>query len=173
MPISRIETNEGPLFWYKQSHLLLHKDRFFAVDTDNYLGELMLSKVTEKKIPLILSYPQVPFCPPRYLLRLGNVNGLFLYHSNDSPSTCPVAGRSIAFYPRRYLPGNRNYVGHIAGRSMDFLTPNFRMISVWMKKIARGRIEGRKLALAMGLHPRLGVQSPLYELGVDLLLSIK
>jgi hypothetical protein len=171
MPISRIETNEGPLFWYKQSHLLLHKDRFFAVDTDNYLGELMLSKVTEKKIPLILSYPQVPFCPPRYLLRLGNVNGLFLYHSNDS-STCPVAGRSIAFYPKRNLPGNRNYVGHIAG-PRDFLTPSFRLIRDWMKKIARVRIEGRKLALAMGLHPRLGVKSPLFELGVDLLLSIK
>ena len=172
MPISTIQTNSGPLYWYKNSHLLLHKGRFFAVDTDNYLGELMLTKVTEEKIPLILTYPQVPFCLPNYLLRLQphTPRSLFLYHAGDPQYQGYAAGRSIAFYPTRYLPGNRDYIPHIAGRSRDYLTPNVKLIRDWMKKIARERIGARKLALAMGLHPRLGEQSPLFELGVDLLM---
>lgn len=172
MPISLIETNLGPLYWYKNSHLLLHKGRFFAVDTDNYLGELMLTKVTERKLPLILTYPQVPFCPPKYLLTLqpNTPRSLFLYHSDPVDRPCPVAGRSIGFYPMRYLPGNKNYIPHIAGRSRDFLTPKIKLIRDWMKKIARERIGARNLALAMGLHPRLGEHSPLFELGVDLLM---
>ena len=182
MPVARIETTEGPLFWYMQSYLLLHKDRFFAVDTDNYLGELMLAKAVKRNIPLILTYPQVPFCPPRYFLRLQHhtSQSLFLYHQDALTPTCPVAGRSIAFFPTRLQPWDRDYIhnrynrhNRHAERSSDFLTPKVKMIRNWMKGIARQRIEGKNLALAMGLHPRLGAQSPLLELGIDLLSLLK
>ena len=71
MPIYRIETTDtSPLFWYKQSCLVLHQNKFFAVNRDSYLGELMLYTLSTEKTPAIISYPAVPFCPPRYLMRL-------------------------------------------------------------------------------------------------------
>ena len=168
MPIYRIETTDaGPVFWYKQSCLLLHNSRFFAVDRENYLGELMLSNVTSEKIPVILSYPPVPFCPPYYILRIQCTATQILFHPN-----CPHAGLSISFYPMRYLPGHPGYVLHIAGRSRDFLTPHVKLIRGWMKEISQDRIRKKMLALAMGLHPRLGLESPLIGLESDLLWSL-
>ena len=70
MPVSIITTDQGLLYWYKQSCLLLHKDRFFAVDRDNYLGELMLTNISTMKIKVILTYPKVPFCQLHYLLKI-------------------------------------------------------------------------------------------------------
>jgi len=173
MSIHYIETNDGPLFWYKQSYLIMHKDRLFVVSTENYLAELMLSEVSEKKIPVVITYPQVPFCPSRYLLRLqyNTILSLFtppLHHREDVSFT----GRSVAFYPMRHIPGDPGYIHHIAGRQRDCITPNVNLIKNWMKKVSRARIEKKLLALSMGLHPRLGAGSPLFEIGSDILFSV-
>ena len=168
MPVSLITTDHGPLYWYKQSCLLLHKDRFFAVERENYLGELMLTNVATRNIKVILTYPQVPFCPLHYLLKIqySAIEGIILIHP-----PAPV-GRSTAFYPMRHLPGDSGYIHHITGRSSDFLTPGVNKIQDWMRATSRDRIKKRMLALAMGLHPRLGENSPFLGLGDDLLLSL-
>lgn len=167
MPVISLETTDaGPLVWYKQSHLLLHKDRMYAVDRDNYLGGLMLSIASESNTPIVLTYPRVPFCPLRYVLRVQ-----FPSVTNDNGDN-HHDGRTINFYPMHHLPGNPGYIPHIAGRSRDFLTPRVRMVGSWMMDIARERIKNKLLALAMGMHPRLGASSPLFEMGSDLMWSL-
>ena len=180
MPVALIKTtSEGPLFWYKQSCLLLHKDRLFAVDKDNYLGELMLTTVSDesdRQHKVVLTYPKVPFCPSRYLLRLQYSTISTTTNLSDPPffpaESASYAGRGVSFYPMRHLPGDLDYIPHVAGRSRDFLTPGVRLIRDWMRDTARERIKNKILALAMGLHPRLGANSPLLELGSDLLWSV-
>ena len=158
-----LDTNEGPLYFYKHSSLLLHKDRLFAVDRSNYIGELMLTSAAESKAVMILTYPPVPFCPHRYLLRIMFQSPL------NPPANTFYTGRSCAFYPMHYLPGDPGYIPHVAGRSRDFLTPGARLIQSWMRDAARDRIRNKILALAMGSHQRLGATSPLLTLGSDLL----
>ena len=179
MPVTLIATDQGPLYWYKQSCLLLHRDRFFAVDRGNYLGELMLANVATKNIKVILTYPQVPFCPLHYLLKIQYraIEGIVLLHpvtphDFEDLKDFRIAGRSTAFYPMRHLPGSPHYIPHITGRSRDFLTPSVDKIQEWMRAASRERIKKRILALAMGLHPRLGGGSPLFGMGDDLLLSL-
>ena len=189
MPVYHIETTDtSPLFWYKQSCLVLHKNKFFAVNRDNYLGELILYTLSTEKIPAIISYPAVPFSPPRYLMRLrSSENGEhttpntstqspILRHSNTITGFPNQASRvaclSIGFFPIRYLPGEPGHIPHIAGRSIDYLTPSMKIIQNWMRYTSRARIWKKNLALAMGLHSRLGCNSPLLELGSDLIWSI-
>ena len=43
-----------------------------------------------------------------------------------------------------------------------------RLVRDWMRDIARKRIRDKVLALSMGMHPRLGAESPLRELGSDI-----
>ena len=190
MPIYCIETTDAnPLYWYKQSCLLLHNNRLFAVDVDNYLGELILYTAFTEKIPAIISYPTVPFSPPRYLMRLKLCESIAMntwtqnpisFHSNTDIQDIQdiqdyathVTGLSIAFFPIRYLPGEPGYITHIAGRTTDYLTPNMRIIQNWMRDTSRARICKKNLALAMGLHPRIGCNSPLLELGGDLFWSM-
>jgi hypothetical protein len=174
MPVSLITTDQGPLYWYKQSCLLLHNDRFFAVDRSCYLGELMLANVSTKNIKVILTYPQVPFCPLHYLLKIQYraIEGIILLHPDPPAPSSHIAGRSTAFYPMRHLPGDSGYIPHIIGRSRDFLTPSVNKIQDWMRAAARHRIKKRMLALAMGAHPRLGQNSPLLGLDDDLLRSL-
>ena len=168
--MTQIETDQGPLYWYKQSHLLMHKDRVFAVDTCNYLGGLMLHEVSTYKIPVTLTYPEVPFCPPHYLMRIHYTQ---IKNKIKNKISNKVTGRGIAFFPMRYLPGDPGYIPHTIGYPRDFLTQSVRLIRDWMRDYARKRIENKILALAMGLHPRLGAQSPLLELNSDLLLFCK
>jgi hypothetical protein len=173
MPVSCIRNNtDHPLFWYRQSHLLLHDNRVYAVNTTNYLAGLMLDVIASNDIKVELSYPPVPFCPLRYLLRLQCP----YIHRQPFPITHNISraltAQPIAFLPMRYMPGDQEYIPHIAGRSRDFLTPNIKLVRSWMKKIAHDRLCKKRLALVMGLHARLGKECPLMELGADLVWAI-
>jgi hypothetical protein len=182
--VHRIENNTGiPLFWYERSRLLLHDERFFAVDPEYYLGELLLETVTTKQVKVILTYPPVPFSQERYLLNLQYVmtmryrppEALYVFHSQEglpNPFTYPITGRSIAFFPMRHLPGDSGYIHPVFGQSRDFLTPSILIIQNFMRRVARAAITRRRLTMAMGLHSRLGEGSPIMELGTDLLWSI-
>lgn len=166
-------TNDGKIYWYKQSCLLLHKEKFFAVDRTNYLAELVLNQISTNNTAFTLSYPQIPFCPANYIMRLQPeyITILSLFHPYDDQTVDLYTGRSIAFYPMRKLPEDSENINHIAWRSRDFLTPNVKIIQNWMKKISRRRLEKKYEALAMGLHERLGFESPLFNIGNDLLWS--
>ncbi len=173
MPVHCIQNNtEHPLFWYKRSHLLLHNNRVYAVDTSNHLAALLLKVVTENNIKVEVQYPPVPFCPLRYLIR---VQSLFRI-DRSLPITHNVAqtliAQPISFYPMRHLPGDPGYIPHIAGRTRDFLTPNIKLVRSWMKRVSQEKLGKKRLALAMALHPRLGEGSPLMELGADLVWAI-
>jgi hypothetical protein len=168
--MTQIETDQGPLYWYKQSHLLMHKDRIYAVDIFNYLGGLMLREVSTYKIPVTLTYPEVPFCPPHYLLRI---------HYNTDPRnkiknriSNEITSTGMVFFTMRHMPGDPGYIPHKRGCLRDFLAQSVRRIRDWMRDTARERIRSKILALTMGLHPRLGANSPLLELGSDLLWSV-
>jgi hypothetical protein len=187
MPAFCIETTDkGQLFWYKQSALLMHNNRLFAIHHENYLAEYALRDAFNNKISVVLTYPQVPFCPSHYLLQIKYIaqeslsDNMVLFFPVDDISGDDmgqntgriIIGRSVLFYPMRKLPGDYGYIPHIAGRSRDFLTPRARIVLYWMRDIARKRLTAKRMALAMGLHARLGEGSPLLQLGDDIVWAL-
>jgi hypothetical protein len=54
----------------------------------------------------------------------------------------------------------------------DFMTPYVRMIQRAVGRWAKERLAARRLALAMGMHDRLGIESGIQVLGSDVLLLI-
>lgn len=175
--LASINTAEnGVLYWYKQSALLMHMNKFFSLDSENHLHELVLSKVLKySKRVVTLSYPDIPFFELNYVLALHFVDASNPGSEPSDENTLEdelfrIIGRSLLFFPMRYLPGHPKYIPYsVTGRNKDFLTPGMFRIQKWMRMLSRKRLEERKLALAMGLHPRLGLNSSLFVLESDLL----
>jgi hypothetical protein len=163
MSVSCIPNNtEHPLFWYRQSHLLIHKSRVFDVNTSIHLADLMLKVVASNNIKVELSYQPIPYSRMRYLMILQCPQiqrQPFLITRNHARA---LSSQSITFCPMRCSPGKSGY----------YLIPNIMLIRSWMMKTARERLGKKRLALAMGLHARLGKECPLMELGSDLVWAI-
>ena len=163
-PPERIETDQGPLYWYNQSGLIMHEDRIYAVESNNYMGGLMLTHASRDKIPVTLTYPELPDCQHYFFL-------MIQYTSNPKHGSINLSNkiteRGIAFFSNRHVPGEPGYVPYKKGLP-NILVQNVRLVRDWMRDIARKKIRDKVLALSMGMHPRLGAESPLLELGSDI-----
>jgi hypothetical protein len=178
--ISLLYTDQGVLYWYKKSGLLMHDHKIFAIDENNYLSELMLDKVEKNpRLVITLEYPFLPFYGKRDLLSIHVNCDEVENHYNENPADLiyyddeeffRLVGRTFAFFSMRHLPGHPAYVppGLLPSQSRDLLTPKMLTIQGWMRKVSCKRSKSRNLALAMGLHDRLGADSCLFALSHDL-----
>lgn len=146
----------------------MHENRFYSLDGENHLHDLMLSKAVDFSDRVItLSYPNVPFFDLNFVLALHFIDTSNLGEQDDDIFS--ISGRTATFFPMRYLPGHPKYISYrVSGRNRDFLTPMMLIIQNWMRRISRRRLRARHLALAMGMHSRLGSLSPLFVLEADL-----
>lgn len=155
-----------PLHWYTQSGLLMHRDRFYSIMDHESLHTIhQMDPLRMMGLDMNINYPILPFCPDRYVLRI-------TYHIR--PDAIPHD--FDRFYAMHRIPGNGGYAEHMAGRTRDYLTPPMRRIQRWLRAEAQARIKKRRQAVAMGLHDRLGQDSPFQRLGSDLvwhILSLK
>jgi hypothetical protein len=185
MPAFCLETtNEDHLFWYKESSLIMHRSNIFAIHHENYLAERMLTDALKSKAPLVLTYPGVPFSlphPPTDNPPWSENLVIFFPVSFTDPAdhrrhtTQFYGGISAIFYPSRHIPRSKSCTPCIKVPSEvlhSFITPNAIIVLNWMRKTARKGLIKKKLALAMGLHSRLGCESLLIGLGADLLCAL-
>jgi hypothetical protein len=106
--------------------------------------------VTNNKIPVILSYADKNM--KKYTLTMHHtMPGLCVLVPGRNPLIYQI--KAISLYPTHHKA----------------LTTGVMTVKDWMKKAINDRIGQKRLAFAMGLHPRLGESSPILGLGGDLL----
>ena len=144
----RIETtNANPLFFYPQSRMALYNNRLLMMmyETPASFNAQMLATVAEIYIcELKLSR--------RYIISVS-------------------FSQSCIYFVRPRVTSNSSRFGRML--HYDFLTPQLRQLQRVVGHWARERLENRRrLALAMGLHDRLGRGSLIQILSSDLLALI-
>ena len=142
----RIETtNAIPLFFYPQSRMALYNNRL-----------LMMYKTVPFNVQIPATMAEIYICElklsRRYIISVS-------------------FRQSCIYFVRPRVTSNSSRFGRML--HYDFLTPQLRQLQRVVGHWARERLENRRrLALAMGLHDRLGRGSLIQILSSDLLALI-
>ena len=148
----RFETATSiPLFIYPQSGLAFY-DKWLFLMHENSLANLESLKVFLSRYPNsvaeIYHWAHKPM--RKYILSA-------IFNQGNS-----VIGMYFVF-PRATSGRMIHY---------EFLIPRVRTLQRAVRQWARGKLEARRLALAMGMHDRLGIGSGIHVLGSDVLLLV-
>jgi hypothetical protein len=152
----RFETvTSVPLFVYPQSGLAFYNNELFMT-TERSLDNLETLKHVLRKYPNTLAEVNYwEFNPPRkYIL------SAFFSQGRSSVSM---------YFSRRRLKWVTKSVCVI---HYDFFTAQALKLQCIVRRWAKGRLEARRLALAMSWHYRLGIGSGIQVLGSDVLSLI-
>ena len=145
-----LETNKGtPLFIYPQSCIALYANKLYVIN-DTALAFLQ------------------PF--ERVLANYPDTVAEMHYWQFKPLKKCILSaflkeGR-ISMY---FITPRFTWTADYTEEHCVFLTPQMRKLQRTVRQWARKRIESRRLALAMGLHGRLGMLSGIQVLSSDLL----
>ena len=155
----RFESTTGPFFWYRQSALVMYENRFFDTsmfgeNNDRLFGALLGQSHMSVARMNFNSDDDRNF-PKRYHLICiyGPHWDLMLSMTQNRPRR-----------PYQWADSDECF--------FDEFTAKIRRIQRLMRRAARARIHGKRLALAMCMHERLGERCALQALGVDLLLCL-
>jgi hypothetical protein len=152
MPVRFATTTTEPLYWYRQSQLMMYDNRLYEMS--KYLQINMgtfRAVLASHPVPLaeIRCCNVVKRTLPRKFL-------LFAFFDVDGV-------HMIARFTQSRVAGGPKY---------DHFTAPVLRIQRVVGRWARSRLEARRLALAMATHSRLGQTSGIRVLGLDLLVSV-
>ena len=157
--VIKFETTSRPFFWYQESGLIMFENRFY------YVGGCLASIHT------------------KVLSTMGNMSPVPIasFHFNpDDDRVFPKKYMLSVVFPVDFEVSPYSYFSATSnkyciedpefehGIFFDRLTAPIKKIQRAMARYSRPRVQAKRLALSMSSHARLGEQSAISVLGLDL-----
>ena len=157
--VVRFESTTGPFFWYKQCQLILYDDQVYDMSRLGHMNVIVFNAVLSlNPVPIATLQhnckDSVVF-PSKYML-----DASFKFDPMISPYSVAMFSQSRL----RYYDAGFDYY-NIA----DQFTGKILKIQRFMRSWVRARLQARTFALVMSTHARLGQNSLIQMLGMDLL----
>ena len=158
-------TTSGPLYWYKQSNLIMFDNRMYSCgDTCRYLKVLHAYHLQHPQEEIDVRWEDREVDPFKFCIDV-------VFPIETEITIFSYA--SVCYTQHKYSEYYLNEIQN--GIYVDHLTYPIKKLQRRMQQAARTRFqvkEDKRLALAMSLHERLGTGSLVQLIGLDMIMTI-